>query len=351
MRVIVVDAHQNIAHQQQHFQRDYRRPVYETRQREGRSDQPAAVIGLPDALLGRVAIVFTSLFARPRRHQDPDPLTYATPQEAYRLALAQMDIYQRLSDESPKIRLIEDAATLDEVLTSWDAGTDIPDHVQGLVLTLDGGDPIIAPAQFEEWYERGVRMVAPAWHGTRYSGGVGRPGRLTREGWELLDVLAAFKVILDVSHMAQASFDEAVRTYPGPIIASHSNPRRFCDSERHLSDDMIRQLAERDGVIGLTLYNQAIRPLVTRRHEVRVRHVLEMIDHVCQVTGSAEYVGLGSDLGGSWGAESLPEEMDTVTDLWWLGEALRGDGYDDDAIRAILGGNLLRVLRASLSEA
>src|SRR5690606_9455364 len=119
-------------------------------------------------------------------------------------------------------------------------------HRQGLVLLMENADPILEPRQFEEWYERGVRIVGPAWEGTRYCGGTGQPGGLTAVGRELLEVMASFNAILDLSHMAEQSFLESLDLYEGILIASHSNPRRFRNTDRHLSDTMIRRLAERD---------------------------------------------------------------------------------------------------------
>ncbi len=131
-------------------------------------------------------------------------------------------------------------AELDAVIETWQPGKEIADHRQGIVLLMENADPISEPKQFEEWYERGLRIVGPAWQASRYCGGTGQPGPLTDLGRDLLEVMAGFNAILDLSHMAEESFLEAVDRYEGIVIASHSNPRRFRDSDRHLSDEMIR---------------------------------------------------------------------------------------------------------------
>lgn len=354
--MIVVDAHQDIAYNKLAHGRDYLTAAWEKRRTEA-PDETAraglAMLGLPDALLGRVALVFSTIFVAPRRqHAQPwDELTYTTPREAYDLALQQLDYYQRLADESERISLVRTQTDLDDVLATWAPDTEMAQHRQGLVLLMENADPILEPRQFEEWYERGVRIVGPAWEGTRYCGGTGQPGGLTAVGRELLEVMASFNAILDLSHMAEQSFLESLDLYEGILIASHSNPRRFRNTDRHLSDTMIRRLAERDGVIGVVLYNRFLSEGWEKgdpKTTVPLAVVLDAIDHICQLTGSPAHVGIGSDFDGGFGADSTPEGLDTVVDLWSIGGGLRARGYSDEDVAAILGGNMLRKLRQAL---
>jgi membrane dipeptidase len=276
---------------------------------------------------------------------------YKTPQEAYQLGREQVDYYQRVVDETEKIRFIKTKSDLDAVLATWEANADPAKQQQGWVMLMENADPIVEPQQFEEWYERGVRLVGPAWEATRYCGGTGEPGPLTDLGRELLDVMGSFHALLDLSHMAELSFLEAVDRYEGYVIASHSNPRAFVNTDRHLSDQMIRRLAERDGVMGIVLYNRFLKQGWQKpdgKEAVPFSIVLDAVDYVCQLTGSAAHVGIGSDFDGGFGAESTPEGIDTVADLWTFGDRLRGRGYSDDDIEAILGGNMLRKLRQTL---
>jgi membrane dipeptidase len=139
--------------------------------------------------------------------------------------------------------------------------------------------------------------------------------------------------------------------YDGTIIASHSNPRSFRNTDRHLSDEMIRRLAERDGVMGIVMYNRFLSDHWSPgdpKSDVKLSVVLDAIDYVCQVTGSAAHVGLGSDFDGGFGMRSIPAEMDTVMDLWLIGDALRARGYGDKDVEAVLSGNMLRKLRQAL---
>jgi membrane dipeptidase len=354
--MIVVDAHEDIAYNVLAFGRDYRYGALYHRQREAGTQMPqrngTATVGFTDALLGRVALTFATLFVAPRSRQTApwDVLSYSDEREADALALKQLDYYERLADEHERINLVRTQAELEAVLATWGDDTDIHDHQLGLVVLMENADPILEPKQFEEWYERGVRVVGPAWQATRYCGGTGAPGPLTDLGRELLDVLADFRVLLDLSHMAEASFLEALERYAGPLIASHSNPRRFCDTDRHLSDEMIRRLAERGGVMGVVLFNAFLTQQWDRRTRLPFEIVPDVIDYVCQLLGSAEHVGIGSDFDGGFGMESTPQRLDTTTDLLLIGEALRARGYTEADIAAIMHGNVLRQLRAALPE-
>ncbi len=356
--MFLVDAHQDIAYNTICFGRDYRRSAMWKRQQEQGTNIVAlngtSTIGLPEAIAGRVAVVFATIFVAPQSRQ-PGPYSaveYSDPRTANQLGMQQLDLYHRLVDEDNRLKIIESQADLDTILATWEPETDVRKRVQGLVILMENADPIIEPKQFEEWYERGVRIVGPAWQASRYSGGTGMPGPLTHDGRRLLEVMSDMNAVLDLSHMAEQAFYEALERYEGPIIASHSNPRRFCDTDRHLSDDMILALSERDGVMGVVLANNFLKRGWTKsdgKGDIPLDHVIDVIDHICQVTGSAAHVGIGSDFDGGFGAESIPYEMDTVADLWRFKAKLEERGFSEDDVSAMLSGNMLRKLRQGLS--
>jgi membrane dipeptidase len=237
------------------------------------------------------------------------------------------------------------------VLATWADGKEMTDHRQGLVMLMENADPILEPQQFEEWYDRGVRIVGPAWQGTRYAGGTGNPGPLTSLGYELLDIMASFNAILDLSHLAEEACLQAIDRYEGVIIASHSNPRKFRDTDRHLADNTIRLLAERDGVMGIVPYNRFLSDTWTYtdgKKGLPLSVVIDAIDYVCQLTGSAAHVGFGTDFDGGFGLESIPEGLDTIADIYNIGTALSERGYEAKDVEAILSGNMLRKLRQAL---
>ena len=367
--MIIVDAHQDMALATLGYGRDYRESVADTRRREAGTGTPPVTIGLPEALASQVAVVFATLFVEHRRHSPEGfpriDYSYVESEEAARKASTQLDFYERLADSHDRVRLLKVQADLDAVLASWQFTGPLPRDVnaaqttleqnispmQGLAILMENADPIIEPRQFADWYERGVRIVGPAWKMTRYSGGNGEPGGLTSLGFELLEVMASYNALLDLSHMARQAAHESLDRYPGPIIASHSNPRRLLDSDRHLDDDTIMRVAERDGVVGVVLYNRFLNPgyfAGQPKRETTLATVVKVIDTICQMVGDAQHVGIGSDFDGGFGADKIPLELDHVGDLTKIAAALRGFGYDESDIEAIMGLNMLRKLREAL---
>jgi membrane dipeptidase len=359
----IIDAHEDIAWNMLTFDRDYTLGVAEIRRREAGTPIPSwggsAQLGQDAWLAGRVGVIFATLFASPAAHAlgSWDTLAYRNPGEAHRLAAQQLDAYHRLADDHDLFRLIGRRGDLEEVMATWeeDDAADEDRHI-GLVPLMEGADPIIEPEQAEEWFERGVRIIGPAWRATRYAGGTYAPGPLTGIGFRLLEVMDDLGMILDLSHLAEEAYFQALGCYEGAVIASHSNPRRFHPDrkrDRGLSDEMIAPLAERDGVIGVMLYNAFLNPdwhESDRKGSVSLLTVADAIDHVCQVTGSAAHVGIGSDLDGGYGWERSPAEVNTVADLRKLVPLLTERGYTPGQIEDILSGNWLRILRRSLPE-
>ncbi len=351
---LIVDAHEDIAWNTLVLGRDLRRSALETRRLEQDSDLPQreglCMLGLPEWLSGGIAVICGTVFVSPARPGRLQPHTYTTAEEAHALALAQMDFYHRLADEDKRIALIGTRADLDGVLAGWEG--DAPRV--GILPLMEGADPIREPAEAEFWFERGVRIVGPAWQsGSRYAGGDAAPGPLTDEGRELLEVLADLEMILDLSHLADKAFFEAADRFEGWTVATHANPRARVPGSRQLSDRMIRRLAERDGVVGIVPYDRFLRPGWTKgdpKNAATVADVAAAIDHVCQVVGDAAHVGLGSDFDGGFGAEGAPAEIDTVADLVRIGPALGEMGYGEEEIAAILGGNWLRLFRSALPQ-
>ena len=156
-------------------------------------------------------------------------------------------------------------------------------------------------------------------------------------------------MILDLSHCAEEAYLEAVDTYGGVIIASHSNPRRFLPTDRGLSDEMILKLVRRDGVIGIVPYNAFLNPnWKAGTPRLSVDNVVEAIDYIVQLAGNALYVAIGTDFDGGFGSESIPEGMDTIADILKISSALDRKGYTKEAIYAIMHQNWLRILRRGL---
>jgi membrane dipeptidase len=277
--------------------------------------------------------------------------------EARRLYLAQADFYRRWVDDHPeKFRLILNRADLESALAGW-SGDDLARRRVGLILLMEGAEALRSPDEIEEWYERGVRLLGPAWAANQYTGGGYEPGPLTGEGCGLLDAMADLGLGLDLSHMSESASLEALDRYPGVVFASHSNPGTLIPRpqypERHLSRNIIRRLVEREGVIGIVPYNRFLRgdwDLSDGRGEFTLADVAAHIDAICQFAGDAAHAAIGSDFDGGFGREALPLGLDSVADLRFIGEALAARGYGQADVDAILGENWLRMLRRALPE-
>jgi membrane dipeptidase len=363
MKPLIVDAHQDLAYNILTYGRDYTRSALETRRLEAGTPTPQqngdSLLGWPEYQQARVGVVFATLFAPPRSQgrEDWEQISYSTIDEANRLYRAQLDLYHRLVDEhAEKYRLVQSQVDLEAVVKHW-GDTSLDEHPIGLVPLMESAEAVREPGELEEWWARGLRIIGLAWGGTRFSGGTRQPGPLTPAGEELLEAMAEVGFILDLSHMDAAAALQALERYPGKIIASHSNALTLLkgsDSNRHLPDEVIQGLLEREGVIGIVPLNSFLLNGWKRadgRQMATLDLVVAQIDYICQMAGDARHVGLGTDFDGGFGVQSVPVEIDTIADLPKLVPLLSQKGYSDQDITAILGENWLRKLRQSLPEA
>jgi membrane dipeptidase len=314
------------------------------------------LLGWPDYQRGHVAVVFSTLFVTParRREGDWDKQAYADFNQAHRLYRRQLDTYHELADRySDQFRLIASRADLETVLSHW-ANAGAESHPVGLVPLMEGAEGVRSPSELDEWWEGGVRIIGPAWAGTRYCGGTREPGPLTDDGHVLLKAMAGIGFTLDLSHMDELSAFQSLDTYAGPIIASHANAAAMVpgySGNRLLPDEVIKGLIARDGIIGVIPYCRFLEAgwkRGDRRDEITLETLSAHIDHICQIAGDARHAALGSDFDGGFGLDSAPADMDTVADLQKLGPILSAKGYNAEDVAAILGENWLRHLRTNL---
>jgi membrane dipeptidase len=158
-----------------------------------------------------------------------------------------------------------------------------------------------------------------------------------------------FNLIHDASHLAEESFWQLLDISGGPMIASHSNCREIVPTDRQLSDAMIRAIAARGGVIGINFFDKfLLGPEEYGKRRATLADVAAHARHVCDVTGSAAHVAIGTDMDGGLGRDEIPRELDTSADLPRLADALAAAGFDDRDVTAILGGNWLRFFARTL---
>jgi membrane dipeptidase len=360
---IIIDAHADLAYNMLKYGRNYTRSAAETRQLEAGSTVQAenedCIIGWPDYQRGQVAIVFSTLFALPARWSSSSnkSQSYKTFDEAHKICRDQLMTYHRMTDSEPdKFRLIASSRDLNLILKQWDSpAPDGNGHPVGMVVLMEGAECIRSLSELDEWYELGVRLIGPAWVGTRYCGGWKEPGPLTKDGRSLLSAMADHNFVLDLSHMDEQSAIEALDIYRGSVVGTHGNCLSLMpnsNSNRHFSDRIIEGIVERDGVVGVVPYNAYLKSgwevSKNRRDEVPLSYVADHIDHICQIAGDALHAGIGSDFDGGFGLQSVPPEIDTIADLQNLVSLLQARGYSETDIANIFSGNWLARLKRDL---
>jgi membrane dipeptidase len=210
---VIVDAHLDLAWTALHSGRDLTRPA----ERES-----GALTSLPELGAAGVALVGATLFAEPADAWFGHAADgYSTPAEAEAQALEMLGVY-RDWEARGAARIVTGRATLEEHLTRF-AG----DAVPGLLLLIEGADPIVTVADLPEWWERGVRMIGLAWGPTRYAGGTGSDRGLAPIGAELLEAMADLGVIHDASHLSEEAFAAALAHPELALDRVQSRPLRF----------------------------------------------------------------------------------------------------------------------------
>jgi membrane dipeptidase len=345
--MIVIDGHLDLAMNALLWNRDLRLSVAETRQQEQGMTQKgraAGTVAFPELRKGEVAVSMATVIARMNRNGGAG-IDYRAPEISYASAQGQLAYYLELERQGV-VRMIKDRAALDSHMDGWRAD---PENTPfGIILCMEGADPIVEPAQLDSWWNDGLRVLSLAHYGpSAYAYGTGSDGPLTDMGRELLDRMAGTKMILDVTHLCDTSFWEAVKRFDGPLLASHSNCRTLVPDGRQFSDDQIKLLIERDAVIGAVMDAWMLYPGwikgETKPDVVGLDAFVDQIDHVCQLAGNTRHSAIGTDLDGGYGTEQVPHDLDTIVDLQKIPPMLKDRGYSESDIEAIFHGNWVRL--------
>jgi membrane dipeptidase len=320
------------------------------------TDEPSRghnTLSLPELRKAGVRVCVATLLARGGPEQKPktankrSDLDFASQSIAYAAAHGQL-AYYRLLEKQGHIRLIRTRSELD---SHWQSASS--DSPLGIILSMEGADPIVSPGQAEEWWDAGLRAVGPVHYGrSHYAYGTGVCGPLSPAGVELLEELSRLGIILDVTHLCDQSMAQALDMYDGPVLASHHNCRALVPGDRQLTDEQIKRLIARGGVIGAALDAWMLHPNWVRGQTqpdvVSLDAVADHIDHICQLAGNARHAGIGSDLDGGFGFEQTPRDLNTIDDLQKLSAILLSRGYSEAEVDGIFHGNWLRFFRESL---
>ena len=327
-------------------------------------------VSLDGLVRGGVGAIFFALWADPALHA-ADPLARC-------LALAE-EVRAQVARHADRLAF---AASVSEILAARRSGR------IALLLGLEGGEALGEDlGALARLHALGVRYVGLTWNHHNALADAAAPaaprhGGLSSLGRAAIDELNRLGVMVDVSHLSDASTAQAVEASRAPVIASHSGARACADVARNLPDELLRALAAKGGVVQVVFHGAFLDAEAARRERAafapvraelealdarlagadlrdrgaaRARHaraalsrlprvplpaLLDHVDHVAHVAGIA-HVGLGTDLDGGI---SPPAGIDSHADLPRVTEGLLARGYSAEEVTAVLGGNLLRVM-------
>ena len=211
------------------------------------------------------------------------------------------------------------------------------------VLCLEGGQLIGNNIDnIDKFYARGMRYLTLAWnYGTDWCGGAKDDDSkgLLPFGKEVIDRLNKLGVLIDVSHVNKKSLQEILNYTDATVVATHSGAYNVCNHNRNLSDDHIKEIARRGGVIGSVFYPC----FLNNTDSATIEDVIKHINYIRNLTGSVDHIALGSDFDG---IDLVPQGLENVSKFPNLTKALCAEGYSAEEITKILGANALRVFKA-----
>ena len=353
----IIDGHLDLSWNALGWGRDLRCSAAEINRREAKMTDHAArghaINSLHEMRRGKVALCMATVLAG----ADPDiahaqansrlSSEYPCQEMAYAVAQGQFAFYH-LMEEQGEMAMIRTAEDLKAHWARWLVGGNERLPI-GYVLAMEGADPIINPRQAEAWWRQGLRCASLVHFGrSRYAVGTGKDGPLTSDGVSLLAEFQRLGMILDVTHLSETSFQQALDCFDGPVMASHSNCRGLVPGDRQLSDEQIGRLVARGAVIGVCLDNWMLYPGWqtgrTSRELVGLAAMANHMDRICQLAGNCRHVGFGTDADGGCGTEQAPRELETIGDLQKIADILAARGYSEADIVNIFHGNWLRFL-------
>jgi membrane dipeptidase len=307
---------------------------------------------------------------------------------AYAFANREIDtLYNTIARNPGKMMLVRTPAELKSAVKSGKLGS---------MIGVEGGHMIEDNLDYlNKLYERGTRYMTLTWNNStswassaadeRAGKDLGHPYGLNALGEKIVQRMNELGMIVDISHVGEKTFYDALRITTKPVIASHSCTHALCPVPRNLTDDQIRLIGKNGGVIHLNFYSGFVdssfrekNNAFIRKHQAEKEELLKQnpsdfyanlklhekykaeidnvrpsltllidhLDHIVKLIGT-EHVGIGSDFDG---INSSPRELNDVTDMPLITEELLKRGYSKKDIRKILGGNFIRVFKANQTD-
>lgn len=295
--------------------------IYNRRHLGERSEQ--GQLDIPRALEGGLTLQCFSCWVEPEYK----------PERALSRQLEFFDrFWQEAQANTDKLFVVTDLRTLEESLAS---------DKLGAIISVEGAEALGTSTGLVRLFHRlGVRLMSLTWNERNaLADGAGEDpggGGISRAGRAIIKEMEQVGIIVDVSHLSEASFWGVVEAHTRPFIASHSNCKTLTPHRRNLSDDQMRALAKAGGVQGITF----VREFLGGTEDIN--RVIDHVAHAMDVVGDSLHVGLGSDFDG---VENPVGGLEDVTSLPRLADRLSERGFDDSTVANILGQNYVRFLR------
>ncbi|MDN3204983.1 dipeptidase [Algoriphagus sediminis] len=352
--MFTIDAHLDLSMNALEWNRDLTKPIEEINAREqGLSDKPDrgnALVSLPELRKGNIGLVVATQIARFVSPESSLP-GWHSPEQAWAQTQGQFAWYKAM-EEAGEMRQIKNLKGLENHLSDWSETSITTKKPIGFILSLEGADSIVNLDYLDKAWEYGLRALGPAHYGPgRYAYGTNASAPLTKQGRELLRKMEELGIILDATHLCDKAFWDALEIFKGPVWASHNNCRSLVNHNRQFSDEMIKALIDRGAVIGGAMDAWMLSPDWVRgkstpqERNVTLETVIDHLDHICQIAGNADHIGIGSDLDGGFGSEQAPHDLSSIANLKTIPELLKRRGYSDEDIQKVMSGNWLRYLR------
>ena len=347
----IFDAHLDLSMNALEWNRDLTRPIEEINLREkflnDKPDRGNATVCLPELKNGNIGLCVATLIARYVKPKNKLP-GWNSPYQAWAQTQGQLSWYRAMEEKGEMVQ-IRNIGDLNKHLTIWKENK--LNSPVGYILSLEGADSILSMEHLEIMYKKGLRAIGPAHYGPgTYAFGTDSDGKIGEKGKRLLKKIEELNLILDVTHLSDISFWESIETFNGPIWASHSNCRSLVPNKRQLSDDQIKVLISKGAIIGMALdawmmvpnWKRGITDPIKKR--LFLEKIIDHIDHICQLSGNSNHVGIGSDLDGGFGKEQCPQDINSIADLQKINKLLKKRGYKNEDINKILSQNFINFL-------
>jgi len=284
------------------------------------------MITLPGLNEAGIRLVFNTIFVHPKHRPD----------QTVEKAKAQVQVYDDIYEKNGN--------NVTRILNNHDLDQLMKNKKIGFLTLMEGADPIEDINDLKFYFDKGLRILGPAWNNkNKYASGPETDSALSDEGKKLIQEMNNLGITLDLSHLNEKCFWDAIKITNLIPIATHSNARTLTNHPRNLYDDQLLAISERGGVTGIVFYNTFLK---TGKNTPTLEDIFKHTDYIINLCGE-DHVGIGTDLDGGK-IEEFPQEIRQISSLPVVAQYFLEKGYTEERVKKIMGNNLLRVLKSNL---